>query len=86
MGGGRNCEGGGHTLNSRSFTNHGREERNRSRDSQGLTAGYAAKRRILEIVLLNCRLDDTTLVLTMRKPFDIVAEGPFSNLSRGDGI
>ncbi len=48
------------------------------------TADYAAKRRILEIVFLNCRLDDTTLVPTMRKPFDILAEGLVSNLSRGD--
>jgi site-specific DNA recombinase len=53
---------------------------------QWLTADYSAKRRILEIVFLNCRLDDTTLVPTMRKPFDAVAEGLFSNLSRGDRI
>ncbi len=53
---------------------------------QWLTADYSAKRRILEIVFLNCRLDDTTLVPTMRKPFDAVAEGLFSNLSRGDKI
>ena len=48
------------------------------------TADHAAKRRILEIVFLNCRLDDTTLVPTMRKPFDVVAEGFVSNLNRGD--
>lgn len=53
---------------------------------QWLTADYAAKRRILEIVFLNCRLDDVTLVPTMRKPFDVLAEGLVSNLSRGDRI
>ena len=45
---------------------------------QWLTADYAAKRRILEIVCLNCRLDDVTLVPTMRKPFDVLAEGLLS--------
>lgn len=42
-----------------------------------LTAEYAEKRQILEIVWLNCRLDDVTLVPTIRKPFDVLAEGPF---------
>lgn len=41
---------------------------------QWLTADYAAKRRILEIVFLNCRLDDATLVPTIRKPFDVLAD------------
>ncbi len=40
-----------------------------------LTAEYAEKRQILEIVWLNCRLDDVTLVPTIRKPFDVLAEG-----------
>jgi hypothetical protein len=31
-----------------------------------LTADYAAKRRILEIVFLNCRLDGATLVRTIK--------------------
>jgi site-specific DNA recombinase len=53
---------------------------------RGFTADYAAKRRILEIVFLNCRLDDVTLVPTMRKPFDVLAEGLVSNLSRSDRI
>ena len=53
---------------------------------QWLTADYAAKRRILEIVFLNCRLDDVTLVPTMRKPFDVLAEGLVSEKSRGDKI
>ncbi len=53
---------------------------------QWLTADYATKRRILEIVCLNCRLDDATLVLEMRKPFDVLAEGHSVSLSRGDRI
>jgi hypothetical protein len=59
--------------------------------SQSLTqkwvaAGYAEKRRILEIICLNFRLDDVTLVPTMRKPFDIVAKGLLMQSSRGDWI
>ena len=54
--------------------------------SQWLTADYAAKRRILEIVFLNCELDDVTLVPTMRKPFDVLAEGLISEKGRGDRI
>jgi site-specific DNA recombinase len=53
---------------------------------QWLTADYAAKRRILEIVFLNCILDDVTLVPTMRKPFDVLAEGLISKNSRAGGI
>ena len=40
-----------------------------------LAADYAEKRQILEIVWLNFRLDDVTLVPTIRKPFDVLAEG-----------
>jgi hypothetical protein len=46
------------------------------------TADYAAKRRILEIVFLNCGLDDVNLVPTMRKHFDVLAEGLISKNSR----
>jgi site-specific DNA recombinase len=53
---------------------------------QWLTADYSAKRRILEIVLLNCRLEDVNLVPTIRKPFDALAEGLLSEKSRGDWI
>jgi site-specific DNA recombinase len=53
---------------------------------QWLTADYAAKRRILEIVLLNCRLDDVNLVPEIRKPFDALAEGLLSEKSRGERI
>ena len=51
---------------------------------QWLTADYAGKHRILEIVFLNCRLDDASLVPTIRKPFDVLAEGFVSKNSRGD--
>lgn len=54
--------------------------------SKWLNADYATKRRILEIVFLNCRLDDATLVPTMRKPFDVLAEGLISKNSRGERI
>ena len=51
-----------------------------------LTADYAAKRRILEIICLNCSLDDVNLCVTMRKPFDLLAKGLVLKDSRGDRI
>src|ERR1700693_4273940 len=53
---------------------------------QWLTADSDAKRRILEIVCLNCTLDGATLVPEMRKPFDVLAEGLVSEKSRDGGI
>jgi site-specific DNA recombinase len=53
---------------------------------QWLSADYAAKRRILEIVCLNCRLVDVSLVPQIRKPFDALAEGLLVQSSRGDRI
>jgi site-specific DNA recombinase len=53
---------------------------------QWVTADYTTKRRLLEIVFLNCVLDDVTLVPTIRKPFDVLAEGLISKNSRGDKI
>ena len=50
------------------------------------TADYAAKRRILEIICLNCSLDDANLCVTMRKPFDLLAKWLVSKDSRGDWI
>lgn len=47
-------------------------------------ADYAAKRRILEIIYLNWTLDGVTLVPTMRKPFDMLAEGLVWKNSRDD--
>lgn len=49
-----------------------------------LTADFDAKRRILEIVCLNCSLVDGSLCPTMRKPFDALAEGLFAQSSRDD--
>ena len=49
-------------------------------------ADYATKRRLLEIVCLNCRLDGVNLVPTMRKPFDVLAEGLELSKSRGERI
>lgn len=49
-----------------------------------LTADYATKRRILEIVCLNFSLDDVTLVPVLRKPFDALADGRAVPSSRGD--
>ncbi len=54
--------------------------------SKWLSADYDVKRRILEIVCLNCELVDTTLVPTMRKPFDVLVKGLFVQSSRGDKI
>ena len=51
-----------------------------------LTADYAEKRRVLEIVFLNFVVDDVTLVPETRKPFDMLAEGPLVLSSRGDWI
>ena len=51
-----------------------------------VTKGYAAKRRILEILCLNCTLDDANLCVTMRKPFDLLAKGLVSKDSRDDRI
>jgi site-specific DNA recombinase len=53
---------------------------------QWLIADYATKRRILDIVFLNCRLDDGTLVPTIRKPFDVLVEGLLDSASRDDRI
>jgi len=44
------------------------------------------KRRILEIVFLNCTLDGVSLRPTIRKPFDVLAEGLDFEKSRAGGI
>lgn len=46
-----------------------------------VTADYVAKRRILEITCLNCKLVDVTLCVTMKKPFDLLAKGLISKES-----
>ncbi|MEX0643374.1 MAG: recombinase family protein [Pirellulales bacterium] len=46
----------------------------------------AKKRTLLEVVSLNRKASDVSLVLTKRKPFDFLAERPFLKKSRGDRI
>ena len=46
----------------------------------------ARKRDILDLVSLNRTLSDVTLVTIKRKPFDVLAVGPFLGNSRGDWI
>ena len=47
-------------------------------------SNIAGRREILESVCLNRTLTDATLVPTMRKLFDVLAEGLVSENSRGD--
>jgi site-specific DNA recombinase len=61
-------------------------ELSQSLRAKWLTADYAAKRRLLEIVFLNFVLDDVTLVPETRKPFDMLAEGLLVSSSRADRI
>ncbi len=49
-----------------------------------LAADIAEKRLLLDIVCLNLKLVDVTLVPEMRKPFDMLAEGLLVSSSRGD--
>ncbi len=51
-----------------------------------VAADTAKKRLLLEIVCLNCTLDNARLCPTMRKPFDLLAEGLLVHSSRGDWI
>jgi hypothetical protein len=51
-----------------------------------LTADMAAKRRYLEILVLNFSVVDVTLVPVWRKPFNMLAEGLPVQSSRGDKI
>ena len=50
------------------------------------SADIAEKRQILEIVCLNWTLEGASLVPTMRKPFDILAEGLLTKNGRGGRI
>ena len=55
-------------------------------EEKWLTADYRAKRQILEIICLNFALNGVTLAPTMRKPFDLLAEGLISKDTRGERI
>ena len=49
-------------------------------------ADHAAKRRILEILCLNWKLENVSLVPIWRKPFDLMAESTIWKDSRGERI
>jgi site-specific DNA recombinase len=55
-------------------------------EEKWLAADYAEKRHLLQILLLNCKLDGVSLVPTMRKPFDALLEGLVVPSTRGDRI
>ena len=61
-------------------------ELSQSLTEKWLNADARAKRQLLEIVCLNFRLEDVTLVPEIRKPFDVLAEGLVLTNSRGDWI
>jgi site-specific DNA recombinase len=51
-----------------------------------LGSNTAVRREILDLVCLNRTLGDVSLVTTMRKPFDVLAEGLSFNKGRDDRI
>jgi len=51
-----------------------------------LSADGATKRRMLEILCLNCTLDGASAVFSTRKPFDVLIEGLHFETSQGDRI
>jgi site-specific DNA recombinase len=61
-------------------------ELSQSLKEKWLTSETARKRQLLRITCLNWSLVGVTLVPTIRKPFDILAEGLVLNNSRGDKI
>jgi site-specific DNA recombinase len=52
----------------------------------GRDADIPGKRRLLQILRLNVRLDGATLCMEMRKPFDSLVEGPLVSSGRTDWI
>ncbi len=51
-----------------------------------VTADISGKRRLLDAVCLNWRLDGASLIPTIRKPFDVLAKGVILKDGRGDWI
>ena len=47
-------------------------------------SNLAQKRELLEVVSLNRKVSDVSLVLIKRRPFDFLVERPFLKKSRGD--
>jgi predicted RNase H-like nuclease (RuvC/YqgF family) len=61
-------------------------ELSQSLEEKWLASNAREMRRLLQILCLNFTLVDATLVPTLRKPFDILADEPSVPLSRGDRI
>jgi site-specific DNA recombinase len=61
-------------------------ELSQSLRQQWVTADCSAKRRVLEILCLNCSLVDVSLCVSMRNLFDLLAKWLVSRDSRGDRI
>jgi site-specific DNA recombinase len=61
-------------------------ELSRALEQKWVGAEYPEKRQMLDLVCLNFSLDDVSLVAEMRKPFNMLAEGPLVLSSRGDRI
>ncbi len=55
-------------------------------EEKWLTADSPEKRKTLEILGLNLTLDGISLVFSIRKPFDLLAEGVDFENNRGDRI
>ena len=51
-----------------------------------LTADFAEKRKLLDLVFSNFKLNDVTLCYDVRKPFDVLAKGLSVPSHRGDRI
>ena len=51
-----------------------------------LKADFAEKRKLLDLVFSNFKLDDVTLCYEIRKPFDVLAKGLLVSSHRGDRI
>ena len=51
-----------------------------------VNADVLTKRRLLQIVCLNLTLEGESLVFTVRKPFDLLANGGILKNGRGGGI
>ncbi len=61
-------------------------ELSQSLGEKWLTADFAEKRKLVEIVVLNFSLEGASLVPTINKPFDMLVEGLEVSSSRGDRI
>jgi site-specific DNA recombinase len=53
-------------------------------EKKWLTADFAEKRKLLDLVFSNFKLDGVTLCSEIRKPFDVLAKGLVVPSDRGD--